>query len=150
MLSLTRKADYAFVAMAELARHSPHLVSAREISRSIGVGLPILTNILHRLLQQGLVTSTMGSKGGYQLARPPDRINLADMIDAIEGPFKLAVCCGDHGSMRHDDDCELSSSCRIKEPVRRVHQGLRDYLSGVSLAELAFDRQTVELRTPGN
>ena len=137
MLTLTRKADYALVAMADLAHRAPGRVSAREMARSIRVPLPVLTNILHQLLHKGLVTSTMGSKGGYSLARRPEQISLAEMIDAIEGPFRLTVCCSTECDSERER-CELERECSIKEPVRRVHTSLRQFLSGVTLAQIAF------------
>ncbi len=148
MLSLTRKADYAFVAMADLARRDPEHASARELAETIGIPLPMLTNVLHQLVQFGLVASTKGAKGGYRLSRSAREISLADMIDAIQGSIRLAACCG--GELEEADaDCDLERSCKIKEPVRRVHRGLREYLSQVSLADLAFDAKPVTLGVPG-
>ncbi len=138
MLSLTRKTDYAIVAMADLARRGASRTSAREVAESTKVPLPVLTNILHKLLHHGLVTSTMGAKGGYCIAKPPDQINLADMIDAIEGSFKLTVCC-ESELAQTDDPCELEENCRVKGPVRRVHSSLRNFLRQVTLAQIAFD-----------
>lgn len=143
MLSLTRKADYALVAMAHLAQSESGRGSAREISEHIHVPLPVLTNILHQLLHSGLVTSTMGAKGGYRLARTPDAISLADIIDAIEGRFRLSMCCSEEPVVEGEERCDLEHNCRIKDPVRKVHQSLRVFLSQVNLAQIAFDRVPV-------
>ena len=144
MLSLTRKADYAFVAMAELAQRSPDRVSAREIAETIRVSLPMLSNVLHQLHQYGLVSATKGSKGGYRLAKVPEDISLADMIDAMQGPFRLVACCA---SERGADgpECDIEDSCRIKGPVRRVHERLRSFLSDIDLDHIAFERVPVAL-----
>ncbi len=80
MLSLTRKTDYALIAMAELARRAPTMVSVREMSQRLGLPLPALTNILKQLTRSGLVTSTRGPNGGYRLARDPDRITLSELM----------------------------------------------------------------------
>ena len=147
MLSFTRKTDYALVAMAELARRAPSRVSAREIARAIRVPLPVLTNVLHQLHQQGLVASVRGARGGYQLSREPERISLANLIDAMEGPFKLTQCC----SVEAADEqgvCELEESCRLRGPVRRVNHRLREFFSRVTLDYLAFDYVPVNLGLP--
>ena len=89
----------------------------------------------------------MGSTGGYALARPAERINLAEMIDAIEGTFKLTLCCD--GSEDGSEACELGPGCQIKEPVRRVHDGLRWFLSHVTLAQIAFNNVPVGLTVRG-
>ena len=137
MLSLTRKADYAIVALSDLARQGASRSSARAIAGRTKVPLPVLTNILHQLLNHGLVTSAMGAKGGYALSRPPEAISLADMIDAMEGTFKLTVCCGGE-SDDEMDACDLQEGCRVVEPIRRVHARLKEFLGEVTLAEIAF------------
>lgn len=144
MLTLTRKADYALIAMAHLAKHAPDSISAREIAEYVKVPLPVLTNILHQLLHSDLVTSVKGSKGGYRLAKDPNHITLAEMIDAIEGPFKLAICCTTD-SVDLPQACELANSCNIKEPVQRVHNSLRHFLSQVTLTHIAFTEVPVSL-----
>ena len=149
MLSLTRKTDYAIVAMAELARRGASRTSAREVAESTKVPLPVLTNVLHQLLHHGLVTSTMGAKGGYCIARPPDQISLAEMIDAIEGSFKLTVCCNSELAQT-GDPCDLEENCRIKAPVQRVHSSLQHFLRQITLAQIAFDSVQIGMAlTPG-
>lgn len=147
MLSLTRKADYAIVALSDLARGSAARSSARAIAERTKVPLPVLTNVLHQLLRHGLVTSAMGAKGGYALARPAEQINLAEMIDAIEGTFKLTICCQE--SEQTTEACELGMECQIKEPVRRVHDSLRWFLSHVTLEQIAFNNVPVGLTVRG-
>ena len=147
MLSLTRKADYAIVALADLACRGIERTSARELAESTRVPLPVLTNILHQLLHGGLVSSTMGSKGGYRLARPAPQITLAEMIDAIEGRFKLAACCGGEPAPE-EYSCGLQDGCQIKEPVRRVHGSLRQFLDQVTLAQIAENTVPVDLGLP--
>ena len=143
MLTLTRKADYALVAMAELARRFPGYASAREVADRAHVPLPMLHNILKQLLHEGLVTSAMGPTGGYSLSRAPEQISLAEMIDAMEGRFKLALCCAT--DFEADAGCELEPDCQIKGPVRKVHAGMRHFMSGFSLAQIAFDNVPVPL-----
>lgn len=144
MLSLTRKADYALVAMADLACQEPARVSAREIAERSHLPLPVLTNILKRLTHQGLVTSTRGAKGGYRLARGPGQISLADLIGAVESPIRLARCCHTEEA---DDECvcDKEDVCRIKGPVQRVNQSLREFLGRVTLAHIAWDTVPIGL-----
>lgn len=138
MLALTRKAEYAVLAMAELARRGPVRLSAREIARCTRVPLPTLTNVLHQLLLHGLVTSALGSKGGYQLARTPEDVTFTDMIDAVEGPLRLTACCatnGGSGNGRHQ--CHWAGTCPISDSMRCVHEGLHLLLDRVTLARVA-------------
>ena len=144
VLSLTRKADYAIVALSDLARRGASRSSARAVSERTQVPLPVLTNILHKLSNHGLVTSVMGAKGGYALVRPPAEITLAQIIDAIEGTFRLTICCESDQSPE-PSECNLQDNCQIVEPLRRVHERLRQFLGEVSLAEIAFYTTPIEL-----
>ena len=137
MLTLTRKADYALVAMAELARRFPGRASARQVADRAHVPLPMLHNILRQLLHEGLVTSAMGSAGGYSLSRAPEQISLAEMVDAMEGRFRLTLCCSMESAA--DAECVLEPNCQIRGSMRKVHAGMRHFMSGFSLAQIAFD-----------
>jgi Rrf2 family protein len=124
--------------MAHLACRGSAWVSAREISEHSRVPLPVLMNILNALAHCGLVTSTRGAKGGYRLARPPDEITLVDLIEAIDGPIKLTVCAP---AVRSDFEarCRLEGVCLIREPARRVHRSLEQFLCRVTLAQLVSE-----------
>ncbi len=148
MFLLTRKTDYALVAMSDLARRPFELASAREIAERSRVPLPVLTNILHALARYGLVVSARGVKGGYRLARPAEDITLADVIEAIEGPARLTVCAASslEGADRR---CRLESVCAIRGPALKVHRRLREFLSQVTLAEIAFEAEPCEMEPCG-
>jgi Rrf2 family protein len=132
----TRKTDYALVALAGLARRNHGSSSARDLADELRLPLPVLRNILKLLASHGLLVSSRGPSGGYQLARPPREITLAEVIEVIEGPVQLVRCC----SAAHDEpDCRLMDSCQIKGNVRKVHESLMDFLNRVTLAHLAPD-----------
>ncbi len=152
MLSLTRKSDYAIVAMAELARSTGGRASARTLSELTSVPLPVLTNILHMLVGAGLVQSSRGAQGGYRLSVPPEQISLFSIMAAVEGACQLTLCCAEPGSaaggsVKHQ--CDLEDDCRIKAPIRRVQERLKTFLDGVDLAYIAFDQMHVPLGFPG-
>lgn len=136
--------------MAALARHAPSRLSARKLAELARVPLPMLTNILHQLLHHGLVESTRGAQGGYRLARQPNEITLFDMIEAVEGPVKLTLCCCDAAALDATHNrCDLEWDCSIKEPVRRVHASLRRFLAQVALSQIAGDNVPVEIGIAG-
>ncbi|MHC4447160.1 MAG: RrF2 family transcriptional regulator [Planctomycetota bacterium] len=130
----TRKTDYALVALAGLAHAGAGGASARELADSLHLPLPVLRNILKRLAAHGLLMSSRGPSGGYRLARKPDEITLAQVVDVIEGPVQLLRCCPVPAGQ--EPRCQLEDSCRIKSNVQRVHDGLMGYLNGVTLAEI--------------
>lgn len=87
-MKISAKAEYACVAMVELAsRHSQGLpTSIKAIAEQYGLSSPFLTQIFLQLKGAGMVVSVRGSSGGYQLNRSPEKIHLAEIIEAIDGP----------------------------------------------------------------
>lgn len=148
MLSLTRKTDYALVALARLAADSHNgsstPVSAREIAEAHGLPLPLMMNILKKLHRAGLINSTRGIHGGYVLTHEPRAIRLTTVIEAIEGPLRVAACCHDHGSGEADASevaeaargCPAVKLCPITDSVRLLNQNIHSYLHRYTLADL--------------
>src|SRR5260370_7374797 len=88
MLKLTKKADYALMAMKHLAEHADAgACSAKDVADSYGIPLEALAKILQRLVKAGLLRSQHGINGGYTLAREGRAISAFDVIQAIEAPL---------------------------------------------------------------
>jgi Rrf2 family protein len=136
MLTLSRKTDYALIALSHLVHDPNGCTSAREIAGRYNVPLPLLMNILKQLTQKGLAKSVRGPRGGYRLAQPPDQMSLNDIIQAVEGPVHLVHCIEKHeGEQR--GDCDLVSCCPVRSPIHRIHDRLVGFLSSVTLADIA-------------
>jgi Rrf2 family protein len=142
MLALTKKTDYALIALAYLARQNGNVISARELAKRSHVPLPILTNVLKTLAHAGIVVSERGSSGGYSLARPARSISLHELIAVIEGPFHFVQCVPDENG-GHRGNCELEPCCAIRKPAQRVHGRLREFLESVTLDELVGETVSV-------
>ena len=74
MLTLTRKTDYALIALTHLAQARERCICAREIAEKYGLPSALLMNLLKQLAQKGLVKSSRGPRGGYTLGAPPGQI----------------------------------------------------------------------------
>ena len=93
MLRLSKKADYALIAMKHLAlRPDQAASSAREIAEAYDIPVELMAKVLQRLAREGLLASHQGTRGGYQLSRPPSRISVADVIQAVDGPLTVTAC----------------------------------------------------------
>ncbi|MEK6675351.1 MAG: Rrf2 family transcriptional regulator [Planctomycetota bacterium] len=135
MLALTKKTDYALIALSELARREAEVLSVRELSERHRMPLPLLTNILKNLTRAGIVVSVRGVLGGYRLARSATTINLHELIAAVEGPFQFVRCATDSATTT-GVACELETSCPIRLPAHRIRDRLRRLLEEVTLAEI--------------
>ena len=89
MLRVGKLTDYGTVVMTYLAREPKQLHSANEMAAQLGLALPTVSKILKALVQNGLLVSHRGVKGGYSLALAPEAISVAQIIAAIEGPIAL-------------------------------------------------------------
>jgi len=136
MLKLTKKADYGLIALRHLAVGRPNAsASAKEIADCYGIPLPLLAKILQKLARSGFLRSVHGTNGGYMLARPPQRINTLEVIRAIEGPVILASCFHEHG------ECGHTQRCSVREPLRRVHDGILKLLESTTISDLICSEQ---------
>jgi Rrf2 family protein len=87
-VKVSAKTEYACIAMLELANGygAREPMRIRKIAEEHGIPSRFLVQILLQLKGAGLVTSTRGAAGGYQLARAPDEISLAEVMNVTEGP----------------------------------------------------------------
>jgi FeS assembly SUF system regulator len=144
MLKLSKKSDYALIALKHLALHSlDGSLSASDIAEAYGISAPLMAKVLQRLAHVGLVAARHGSTGGYTLGRDAREITALDAINAIDGPVLLTSCVTRHG------DCEQTSTCTIKEPLRKVNSSILEVLNKVTISQMAEDApasEVVELR----
>ena len=134
MLRLSKKADYALMAMKHLAvRGDGASSSAREIAEQYDIPIELMAKVLQRLVQRGLLASHQGTRGGYLLARQPAEISIADVIQAIDGPVTVTACSTDDGK------CDQFAKCNVRDPLRRVRERIAAALGECTIAELASD-----------
>ena len=141
--SLTRKTDYALVALAALAREhesASEPLSARHIAEAHDLPLHLLMNAMKDLHKAGLVSSRRGAGGGYYLAILPSRITIRQIIEALEGPLVVALCCDDHSTPPRPDDekagCQIIANCPIHDPMQRLNHLLNEFLDSITLDDL--------------
>jgi Rrf2 family protein len=130
MLRLSKKADYALMAMAHLAL-KPGSVSAREIAEQYDIPIELLAKVLQRLTRRGLLTSQQGTRGGYQLGRSAVSISVADVIHAIDGPVAVTACSS------HAGRCGQFDKCNVRDPLWRIREIIVSALATTSVFELA-------------
>ncbi len=138
MLRISKLTDYATVILGALSERPAELLSAPELAERTGIGLPTVSKLLKELQRATLVRSTRGSRGGYQLARPPHEISAAEIIDAVEGPVALTECASDHGN------CDIEASCSVGHSWQQVSLAIRRSLQEVRLTSLIAHDATVK------
>lgn len=144
MLKLSKKTDYGLIALKHLAMHGREgAASASEIAGVYGISAPLMAKVLQKLAKNGLVVARHGSSGGYTLAREASRITALDVITAIDGPLFITSC------VTHRGQCDQSSTCTVREPLRRVNDSILEVLNKVTISQMTDESpssEVVELR----
>ncbi len=131
-MHVTAKADYAVRAVVELAgsaQDSPRKVD--DVAQAQGIPVSFLENILTQLRSTGIVRSQRGPEGGYWLARPPEEVNLAQIIRAVEGPL-----VGVRGQ-RPEEIEYVGSAESLQQVWIALRANLRKVLEHVSVADVS-------------
>ena len=134
MLRLSKKADYALLAMRHLAAHGDHgTASARELAETYDIPPELMAKVLQKLVRADLLESHQGIRGGYGLARAAGSMSVADVIQAIDGPLTVTACS------EVDHSCDQYAKCNIRDPLWRIKDRIVSALAATSIAELAAD-----------
>ncbi len=132
MIRMTKQTDYGFVLLSRLAAAPTQVAAAPDLADETRLPLPMVSKILKLLARQGLLDSHRGVKGGYSLARSPERISAAEILRALEGPVALTVCV--EGS---PGECDRESFCQVRRHWQAINEAVDTALGRVTLADLA-------------
>jgi len=133
------RGEYGVRLMVELARHyGDGPVSLTAMANHEALPRPYLEQLVVSLRQAGLVHSTRGAHGGYELARPPDEIRMGAVLRALEGPIAPMVCASEDPS--HAGICDRTGFCNVNLLWVKVRDAVTGALDSVTLAELATPR----------
>ena len=135
-MKLTTKGRYAVTALLDLALHdSEGPVCLSEIAGRQDISLPYLEQLFTRLRRGGLVASTRGPGGGYNLGKPAAQIPVADIIRAVDEPIDSTQCGG-------RENCHDNHRCMTHELWEELNATVYGFLSGVKLSHLVDKQRT--------
>jgi Rrf2 family protein len=138
IMQVSRKVDYALRAVIHLADREAagRICSVSEIASRERIPRQFLEKIVQELIHKGLVRSRRGPRGGYELARPADKMTFRDVIEAVEGPIALNNCTGDHA------DCSLIGACGMERIWREGQRRVMDLFQSTTIADVRHPRLT--------
>ncbi len=129
---LPRTAEYAVRAAVLLARHyGERLVSADEIAIGLGAPRNYLSKTLNALVHSGVLTSMRGPGGGFALAKAPERLSVAEVIDVFGDAKHAAARC-----IREDRACDAMNPCAAHRRWTAITRIAREPLVATTIAEL--------------
>ena len=139
-MHVTARADYAVRALVELAATPRGAATRHQLADSQEIPGKFLEGILTDLRRAGLLTAQRGSRGGYQLAQPPERIALADIIRAVEGP--LAAVRGESP----EDTSYPGAAKALTEVWVALRASMREVLESTTVADVVAGSLPAEVR----
>ncbi|TRX00551.1 Fe-S cluster assembly transcriptional regulator IscR [Candidatus Methylobacter oryzae] len=138
-MRLTTKGRYAVTAMLDLAFHSQTTpVTLTDIAARQTISLSYLEQLFARLRRAGMVKGVRGPGGGYKLCRKASDINIADIIAAVNEPLDSTKCRG-------EANCQKDQACLTHDLWMGLSEQIKDYLKGISLADLLERNQVQEV-----
>jgi Rrf2 family protein len=130
-MHITLETDYAIRIVLCLAKERRRM-DAKNISAETEVTLRFALKILRKLVASGLVRSFKGIKGGYEIARPANEINLYEIIQVVEGDCFFSRCLNeDVGCNRNATKC-----CKVRKAFAKVSKTVQQELSMVTIDTL--------------
>ena len=132
MLKITRKVEYALIALRHLqANKEGQLSSAKEMAEAYGIPQELLAKILQRLAREDIIIAVKGAAGGYKLVTDPNTINMTKFFEIMEGPMGIMDCYFDSG-------CNQLHTCTIRTPVTRINESIRSMFNKMTLADITY------------
>lgn len=138
-MRLTTKGRYAVTAMLDLAVHNTKgPITLADISERQGISLSYLEQLFAKLRKTGLVASTRGPGGGYNLGKPAAEIAVSEVIAAVDESVDATRCGG-------QKNCQHDLPCLTHDLWEELNRQIRDFLSGVTLGDLINRNVTREI-----
>lgn len=130
-MQLTLFTDYSLRALIYLAERPDRLCTAREIAEAYAISQNHMVKVVHRLTTLGYVQGRRGFGGGLKLSRPPEEINIGELVARLEPDFNLATCFNSDAP-----SCVIAPSCRLKGLLARALHSFMQELGSATLADL--------------
>jgi Rrf2 family protein len=130
MLKLTRKVEYALIALRHLhAKTDSVVTNTKEIAETYEIPAPLLAKIMQQLARENLIEPIQGPNGGYRIKADLESIKMTDFIEILEGPLGLVDCF-------HDTECSQIDQCNIRTPIEKINKTIIDLFSNMTLADI--------------
>ncbi len=147
-ISFSTKGEYGVRLMVRLAAHrGSGPISLGEVAAEEELPRAYLEQLAIPLREAGLVTSTRGARGGYEIARDPATIRMSEVLRALEGPLAPMICASEEPA--DSPGCAREGACTVNHLWIRVRDAIAEALDSVTLADLVPPPALVEVRPIG-
>lgn len=139
-MQLTLYSDYSLRVLIYLGT-KPHdePVTITDIAQAFGISRNHLVKVVHNLSLLGYINTVRGKRGGMQLSRPPDKINLGEVVRHTEGSFDIVECFNST-----TNTCPISPVCKLKGVIREAYRGFIGVLDQYTLADILKNKKQLQ------
>ena len=129
MLKLTRKLEYALIALRHMQDKRDTFISAKEIAGMYLIPQELLAKILQQMTKLNYIKAAQGPQGGYRIRKGLKEISLTQFVEEIEGPFGMVDCS-------ISSDCIQLSNCNIRLPINKINQNIRSIFNDIPITDI--------------
>ena len=130
MLKLTRKVEYALIALRHMqGKELESVSSTKEIAVRYNIPIEILAKTLQHLAKENIIEPISGPHGGYRLKAQLGDINLVEFFERVEGPLGLSDCF-------YDSNCLQIDYCNIRTPIQRINANMMSMFRSMSVQDV--------------
>lgn len=134
MIKISKTVEYSILALIFIAENDKFdKVSSKKISEELNIPYELLSKLLQKLNRKGIVQSTKGKFGGYNLQVPTAKLSLLHIIDALDENIQLANCTFDNATKA---DCTRLNNCNIRNPFWALQNRINSMFESIKLNEL--------------
>ncbi|HOK14829.1 MAG TPA: Rrf2 family transcriptional regulator [Candidatus Kapabacteria bacterium] len=131
MIKLSKKVEYAILALQYIAENSSKTNTAKEIAENLTLPYEFLSKLLQTLMKKGLLVSQLGVKGGYKLAKQISEITVEELMNALDERSNI-VDCADGDS----NCCSRTEICDIRSPIMNLQEQINNIFKNTTIANL--------------
>ena len=129
MLKLTRKLEYALIALRHMQMKGKTISSSKEIADIYTIPSELLSKTLQQMTRLNYIKATQGPQGGYRIQKSLTKISLTQFIEDMEGPIGLVDC-------NINSDCVQLDNCNIRMPIKQINSNIRTIFNGIRVGDI--------------
>lgn len=134
MFKVAKSFEYAVLALKYIAEHqNGEIVSTKKISENVDIPYDLLAKIMQRLVKNGIISSTQGTKGGYTMNTQPDKISLNEILVSVEQSIQVTDCMVINPTKEH---CKRVNDCCLRSPMNVIQNKITDIFNTTTLHEV--------------
>ena len=129
MFKLSRKLEYALIALRHMQMKGDTLSTTKEIADMYMIPRELLAKTLQQMARLKYINAVQGPRGGYRIDKVLAIINLTQFVEAMEGPLEMVEC-------NINSDCIQLDTCNIRMPINKINENIRSIFNNINITDI--------------